>query len=200
MHAKYNAAYSTLKKEMWWDVESCGGPIIEQATHFCDLARFFGGEVELDTLHATSIKQTDTLGQLSDLPPNVRNLEQSLPPHRRIPRVTSAMWRYSSGAIGTLTHAVLLHGEKYETAIEIWGDGYLIEFIDPYGKSKVKLRLPESENPQLFEFDGDDMYLTEDRAFLEAVINKDSSSIQSSYKDACNTYALSWKIRTAAEK
>lgn len=32
-----------------------GGPIVEQATHFCDLSRFFAGEVELPSLNAIAV-------------------------------------------------------------------------------------------------------------------------------------------------
>jgi predicted dehydrogenase len=74
-NARYMCAYSTLNKEMWWDVDRCGGPIIEQATHFCDLARHLGGEINLETLQALSIKQSDPLGELSRIPPNIKNME-----------------------------------------------------------------------------------------------------------------------------
>lgn len=78
-NARYNCAYSTISKDMWWDLNSSGifavttnfanaitlkgGPIIEQATHFCDLARFLmSDDVDLSTLKAISIKQTDSAG------------------------------------------------------------------------------------------------------------------------------------------
>jgi len=198
-NARYNTAYSMLNKEMWWDVQRSGGPIVEQATHFCDLARFFCGEVELNTVQATSIKQTEPLGVLKALPLNLQNLEQTLLPHQRVPRVTSAMWRFSNGAIGTLIHGVQLHGQKYEAEIEMWGDGYRIELVEPYGKCKINVRLPGSETTQVIDLGEDDMYFTEDKAFLESIVNKNTNAIQSSYRDAVNTYALTWKIRTMAE-
>jgi predicted dehydrogenase len=142
-NARYMCAYSTLNKEMWWDVDRCGGPIIEQATHFYDLARHLGGEINLDTLQAMSIKQSDPLGNLSRIPPNIKNMEGALPDERRIPRVTNAMWKYSSGAVGTLMHGVLLHGQKYETEIEVWGDGYRMVLSDPYNKVKKNGNDPE---------------------------------------------------------
>lgn len=53
-----------------------GGPIIEQCTHFVDIARYLGGEVEMSTLTAISIppplaQTSDTyfsLGCLEDTP------------------------------------------------------------------------------------------------------------------------------------
>lgn len=199
-NARYNCAYSTLNKAMWWDVEHCGGPIIEQATHFCDLARFLGGEINLDTLNAISIKQTDSAGDLSKIPPNIMNLEQGLPKERRIPRVTNAFWKYESGAIGSLMHGVLLHGQKYESEIEVWGDGYRMVLQDPYGKCSLGVRLSHSEEHEYHNFGDDDMYLHEMKAFLESIVNKNDKLVQSPYHDAYKTYEFSWKIRTVAEQ
>jgi predicted dehydrogenase len=199
-NGRYDCAYANLNKEMWWDASKCGGPIVEQATHFCDLARFLGGDVRLNTVQAISIKQTDPLGKLDKLPPNLQNMEQGLPEHNRIPRATIANWHFTNGAIGSLTHGVLLHGNKYEAELEVWGDGYRIVLIDPYGKCKLSVRLPDSETAQEIEFKDDDMYLNEDKTFLEAIVNKDPRAIQSLYADSFQTYALTYKIRTESQK
>jgi len=198
-NGRYDCAYANLNKEMWWDASRSGGPIVEQATHFADLARFLAGDVRLDSVRAISIKQTDTLGNLSKLSPNLQNLEQRLPEQNRIPRATAANWHYTNGAIGSLTHGVLLHGNKYEAELEVWGDGYRLVLIDPYGKCKLSVRLPDSETADLIEFVDDDMYLNEDKTFLEAIVNKDPSAIQSRYADSLKTYALTLKIRDEAQ-
>ena len=96
------------------------------------------------------------------------------------------------------SHGTLLHREKYETEIEIWGDGLRIVLLEPYGHCRVLVRRPHSEETEEFEFAGDDPYLTEDRAFLEAVRTGDCSGIRSSYDDALKTYELSWAITDAA--
>jgi predicted dehydrogenase len=199
-NGRYDCAYANLNKEMWWDASRSGGPIVEQATHFCDLARYLVGDVRLNSVQALSIKQTDPLGKLSKLSPNLQNLEQRLPENNRIPRATAANWHYENGAIGTLTHGVLLHGNKYEAELEVWGDGYRMVLIEPYGKCKLSVRLPDSETADLFEFADDDMYLNEDKTFLEAIVNKDPSAIQSRYADSLKTYALTHKISDEAQK
>jgi len=38
---------------------------VEQATHFCDLSRYFGGEVKLPSVLAHSLEWHETPGQLS---------------------------------------------------------------------------------------------------------------------------------------
>lgn len=65
-----------------------GGPIIEQATHFCDLFRYFGGDVDLSTLHATTLEWDEPAGALAKVPVD----ESKVKPENRIPRVTSANW------------------------------------------------------------------------------------------------------------
>jgi len=197
---RYMCAYSNIAKEMWWDTKKSGGPVIEQATHFCDLARFLVGEVDLDSVQANSIKQTDTLGVLSCLPDNIRALEQNMPDDRKTARVTSAQWKFKSGAIGSLTHGVLLHGNKYESEIEIWGDGYRMVLSDPYAKCSLSIRMPGSEETIIEEYSNDDPYLEEDEVFMNAVLNRASThQIASTYEDAFHTYELSWKIRTQSE-
>jgi len=173
---------------------------VEQATHFCDLARYIVGEVDLDTVTANSVKQTDPLGSLSGLPPNIANLENTLFEKKRIPRVTYAQWRFKNGAIGSLVHGVLLHGNKYESEIEIWGDGYRIVLSDPYGKCELSVRVPGSEETVSEQF-RDDAYYLEDKVFLEAILDgKNRTEIASPYEDAFQTYSFSWKIRTQCEQ
>lgn len=62
--------------------------IVEQATHFCDLSRYFGGEVDLSTVMAHSLEHFEPAGQLSRIPVD----ESKVPPQERIPRITCATW------------------------------------------------------------------------------------------------------------
>jgi len=196
-NARYNCAYTTISKHEWWDKEKCGGPIVEQATHFCDLARFLVGEVNLFSIQATALNETDSLGQLSRVPNTV--FEQAIPIENRIPRVMAAFWRFESGAVGSLMHGVLLHEIKYESELEIWGDGYRLVLIDPYHKCQLSVRLPGSDKVEVFDFGNDDYYLSEDRVFIESIANKTSTIIYSPYEDAANTYKLTMAIRDASE-
>jgi len=82
--------------------------IIEQATHFCDLSRYFGGEVILDSVTAHTVEHDDLPGHLSAK----RFNEDAIPESHRIPRLTASSWKYSSGAVGSLMHVIALHGKK----------------------------------------------------------------------------------------
>lgn len=64
------------------------GPIVEQGTHFCDLSRYFGGEVDISSVAAHSLEWDEEAGHLSKM--NVD--EGKIAPENRIPRVTAATW------------------------------------------------------------------------------------------------------------
>ena len=47
---RQSAAYEAIAKPAWWNKSIDMGPVIEQGTHFCDLSRYFGGDVEIDSV------------------------------------------------------------------------------------------------------------------------------------------------------
>ena len=214
--ARYNCAYSQIVKPEWWDIRHTGGPIVEQATHFCDLARLFGGEVDLSSVQAVAIDPASDKATLADTPvgANGRPLDQGVPARYHVPRSTAAVWRFNRGAVGSLTHATLLHGAKYESEFEVWGDGLRLVLQDPYGRCRLLVRRPHKEKTEVLgDFGGDDPYLTEDTAFVGAVRAAISSpgagraakailppGIRSTYADGFKTHEFAWAIRRAAER
>ena len=142
INARYNCAYSEMDHPFWWNKARSGGPIVEQATHFCDLLRYIGGEVKQDTIHAIAVKASDektSPGYLSSV--SAINKEAELPAENRIPRLTSSNWHFVSGAVGALTHGVSLHGKKYEAAIDVWADGLRMALEEPYfPECKLRVR------------------------------------------------------------
>ena len=146
INARYNCAYSELDHPFWWNKAKSGGPIVEQATHFCDLMRYLGGEVKQDSIHAIAIPASDdktSPGYLSSVP--AVNREAELPVENRIPRLTSSNWHFTSGAVGALTHGATLQGKKYEAAIDVWADGLRLSLEEPYFP-ECKLRVRQGEN------------------------------------------------------
>jgi len=201
-NGRYNCAYQAISKKEWWDNDKCGGPIVEQGTHFCDLARYIVGEVDLKTVYANAIFETDALGKLNGQKPSVPAFEKTIPPERRIVRSTAATWKFTNGCLGTFTHGVLLHGEKYETELEVWGDGYRCKLSDPYWKNILSIRTPDNDEGTSIDFgaQNEDVYYEENKTFLEAILNKNTKDVASTYADAMNTYRLTWLIRTSAEE
>jgi len=200
--ARYDCAYSEIASKVWWDLRRTGGAIVEQATHFADLSRYLGGEVTAGSVRAVQIAAGEPAGALVDLPdgPDGNVIDADIPVEHRIPRATAAVWKYDSGAVGSLTHGALLHGESYDSELEVWGDGLRMVLSDPYGDCRLHVRRPGGESVETLTFDGDDPYRTEVEVFLDAVRSGDASGVRSSYADAMKTYELTWAIRRASEE
>ena len=49
--ARYYYAYSDNSNPYWWNASQSGGPVVEQATHFCDIARYLAGDIDESTIH-----------------------------------------------------------------------------------------------------------------------------------------------------
>ncbi len=199
--ARYNCAYTEIASKVWWNIRRTGGPIVEQATHFCDLARFIAGDVDLSTVLAVGITGGEA-GQLADVPtgPDGKSIEADVPEEFRVPRATAAIWRFTTGAVGSLTHGILLHREKYFTELEIWGDGLRIVLSDPYDQCRLHVRYPGGENVETLDFSDDDPYLSEAETFIQAVRTGNASAIRCTYADALKTHQLTWAIRRATQK
>ena len=146
--ARYACAYEAIAKPDWWDKskrycprpiiravilpskaillisKSCG-PVVEQGTHFCDLSRYFGGDVDISSVTAHSLEWYENPGQL-----NKQTIDETkIAPENRIPRVTSATWKYESGAVGSFSHVVALQGHNYSCELEVYADGYQFKCV-----------------------------------------------------------------------
>ncbi|BEJ11550.1 hypothetical protein CspHIS471_0200100 [Cutaneotrichosporon sp. HIS471] len=196
--ARYVMAYENSTKAAWWDKSIDCGPIIEQATHFCDLSRYFGGEVDMDSIMAHSLEWYEKPGHLTKM-----SVDESLiAEDNRIPRFTSASWKYASGAIGHLEHGAALHGTEFSTEFVVFADGYQLKLTDPYNRPTLSVRHPGSDREEVHTFYDDDPFLNELALFIDAAMRdkKKTSPILSSYADAVKTYEMTWAIRLASEK
>lgn len=197
INARYIMAYEHTAKLDWWDKSKNPGPIVEQATHFCDLARYFAGEVDLSTVMAQSLEHYEPAGQLSKIPVD----ESLIEPRNRIPRVTCATWKFESGAVGSLTHAVALQGTDYSTQIDVYADGYSMRLVDPYNAPMLYIRRPGDDHEEIVRYNDDDPFFSEVASLIDCIEHGEGTSpILSSYEDAARTYALTWAIREASER
>ncbi|PWN39368.1 hypothetical protein IE81DRAFT_338475 [Ceraceosorus guamensis] len=196
-NARYVMAYEHTANFHWWDKAQSCGPIVEQATHFCDLSRYFGGEVDLSTVMAHSLEHFEPAGQLAKVP----IAEDKITPDQRIPRITCASWKYESGAVGSLTHAVALHGFNYATELDVICDGYSLRLVDPYNAPVLYLRRPGDDHEEVIRYQNDDPFFSEVANLIDNIEKGPGSApILSSYEDAAMTYALTWAIREASER
>lgn len=198
--ARYACAYEAIAKPDWWDKSKSAGPIVEQGTHFCDLSRYFGGEVDISSVAAHSLEWDEEAGHLSKM--NVD--EGKIAPENRIPRVTAATWKYDSGAVGSLVHAVTLQGRNYSCELEVHADGFSLKLVNPYVQPVLYVRKPGDDYEQSFTFPDDDPFFSEVSNWIDIIEdieeNPEAAQILSTYEDACKTYEFTWAIREASER
>ncbi|KIJ48160.1 hypothetical protein M422DRAFT_162986 [Sphaerobolus stellatus SS14] len=188
-NARYVMAYEYARKLSWWNKSLSGGPIIEQATHFCDLSRYFGGEVILDSVTAHTVEHDDSPGLLSAK----RFDEDLIPPESRIPRLTSASWKYTSGAVGSLMHVIALHDTTCDIEFEVYADGFRLKLVDPYGSPTLYVRRPGIKEEEAYKLEEDDPYFSEISTFVDAIEGRaPKRNILSSYEFVC--LPASWNI------
>ena len=199
LSAFYYLAYPELDRPFWWDCRHSGGPIVEQATHLCDVARFLGGEIIEDSIRGISQKPCHGGSDLKKIP---AGCDVGVPEGERVPRATMATWRFQSGGIGSVCHTVALHGEAYEAYMDVILEGIRMRLLDPYGSTarlEVRGLAEDPEEEQVFHFGDCDPYKGELEAFFKAVRTGDAGMIVSPYKDAAKTYLMTWAIRYACE-
>ncbi|XP_033751501.1 uncharacterized protein UNK4.17-like [Pecten maximus] len=146
-NARYYFAYTEGINKYWFNTEFSGGPIVEQATHFCDLARYIVGDVDMTSLHTIMLNDSDKsgVGKLKHVPGNA---EDDIPSNKRIPRVTLSHWRFEDGGLGTLMHSITLPGSRYQATIDVQLDGLQLSLIDPYESTSIlRVRNLEGGNP-----------------------------------------------------
>ncbi|KAF9053619.1 hypothetical protein BDZ89DRAFT_1153347 [Hymenopellis radicata] len=198
--ARYACAYEAIAKPDWWDKSKSAGPIVEQGTHFCDLSRYFGGEVDISTVSAHSLEWDENAGHLSAMKVD----ESKILPENRIPRVTAATWKYESGAVGSFTHIAALQGTDYSCELEVYADGYSLKLVNPYVQPVLYVRRPGDDQEQTIRFPDDDPFFSEVSNLIDIIEDieedPDAAQILSSYEDAVKTYELTWAIRKASEK
>jgi len=136
-------------------------------------------------------------GVLSKVPVD----ESKVKPENRIPRVTSANWKYKNGGVGILTHLAVLQDTNYSCELEVYCDGYLLKLFDPYNCPVLQVRRPGSDNVEEYKFPDDDPFFTEISEFVDVIEHgKPVENLLSTFEDACKTYELTWAIRKAGEE
>nr|ODN77339.1 hypothetical protein L203_06279 [Cryptococcus depauperatus CBS 7841]ODN88515.1 hypothetical protein L204_06370 [Cryptococcus depauperatus CBS 7855] len=196
-NARYSCAYEAIAKPAWWNKAIDMGPVIEQGTHFCDLSRYFGGDVDISSVIARSVEWYETPGQLTKIPIDESKIDEEY----RIPRLTSAIWKYNNGAVGSFQHAVALQGHDYSCELEVWADGYHMRLVDPYNAPCLYVRRPGvlDDHEERHSFTDDDPFFSEVSSFIDCIEGGPDPHILSSFEDATKTYELTWAIRIASE-
>jgi predicted dehydrogenase len=183
--------HDSLPGPAWWqDERRGGGQIVEQATHLVDLSRRLLGE-------ATVVAAT------ADRHPSDAH------PEMTVPDVSTAILRYDAGPVGAFTATCILGGTSAQE-IRLFADGLAITvrqqgvFYED-ARTKAVTATDGFTGSRLWGVTatryvptGNDPFLDEDRAFLDAVRHADPARCFSTYEDAVRTHRLTCAIREAA--
>jgi myo-inositol 2-dehydrogenase/D-chiro-inositol 1-dehydrogenase len=161
----------------WWRNEATGGgQVIEQATHFYDLARYLVGE-------ATVVGAVST--QEHPFVPAGVNLVDA----------TAAVLRFETGAVGSFanTRRIATDAVEFELAC-----ADLLLTIRKLPEAQTTWQVTVADGTSVRTIDpGRDPYEVQAEAFLDAVDAGDPSRVLSSYADAVKTDRLTRSVVAA---
>lgn len=157
----------------WWPIAGrSGGPVVEQAAHVLDLARYLAGEVDEVTAYGNGT------------PPQVEGAD--------IDGATTAVLRFAGGAVGNLAATCVL-GWKQRAGLEIYADGLALALTE----SELVIR--DGDRTETVTCEPTEAHVAVDRAFVRAV-RGEQDDIRVPYAEALRTHELALAVaRSAAE-
>ncbi len=161
----------------WWRAAATGGgQVVEQATHFYDLARHLVGEAEV--IAAVSTQE-----------------EPYVPAGVDLMDATAAMLRFESGAIGTFANSRRLASDRIELELACADRLITIRKL-PDAQTTWEVVIDDG-GPVRSLAPGRDPYEVQAEAFLDAVESSDPARVLASYADALRTDRLTRAVVAA---
>ncbi|NPV08205.1 MAG: Gfo/Idh/MocA family oxidoreductase [Anaerolineae bacterium] len=159
----------------WWrQMNRSGGQLVEQTTHQVDMVRYVTGK------EITSVYADYALRVMGDWE------------YVDIPDVYSVAMRLEDGTPVSLTTSCQMHKGGGDSSMHFLLDGSRIELRG------ARLRTLPEENPDLDGEHGQEVNV--DRAFVDAILQKDPSLVRSPYDDAMKTLAVTLAANESARK
>ncbi len=154
----------------FYQKSECGGPIIEQGSHFIDLLRFLISDEPLAAFAAADPGRTHP------------NREQNV--DRDCEETSAVILRHASGMLST--HVVNWSHNEVALEIQLVGQDYDLTWSVPQPS-----RLWGRVDGQTIDEQVDaDLFEMEMHGFLDAVVNRNEKSIRCCYEQACKTLAV----------
>ncbi len=157
----------------WWPIkEKSGGQMVEQVIHTVDIIRYLAGDpVEVFAYGATGFNQ-----KLPNIIPNY-NLEDA---------AVFAL-KFANGAVANIMSccAAQTSGGVF---LNIWASQHTARFTE--WAHHVQLYTAGTKEPEEIKGDLEDIFPTEDRAFINAVKSGDRSGIRCTHRDGVNSTLL----------
>ncbi len=161
----------------WWLREADGGgQVVEQATHFYDLARYLVGEATV--VGAVSVRD-----------------EPIVPPGADVVDATAALLQFETGAVGSFANTRRLSSAVIEFEL---ASADLITTIRRAGESPGSFEVSFADGQSVRTLPpGRDPYESQAAVFLDAVEAADPTRVLSSYGDALATDRLTRAVVAA---
>jgi predicted dehydrogenase len=157
----------------WWPQRAySGSQVIEQTTHVFDLARALAGEVV--SVAAAERESCDGQGD--------------------VPAAASALLRFRSGAVGSISSARVL-GWRHRVALHVVADGLVVE-IGERGLTDHELRVVTADGEEVLRSEANPI-ITEDREFVDVLLGR-APRVRVPYEEALRTHQLACAADRAA--
>ncbi|MDI6100185.1 Gfo/Idh/MocA family oxidoreductase [Actinoplanes sp. NEAU-A12] len=155
----------------WWPIGGrSGGPVVEQAAHVLDLARYLAGEVDEVTAYGNGT------------PPAVEGAD--------VDGATTAVLRFAGGAVGNLAATCVL-GWKHRAGLEIYADGLALALTE----SELVIR--DGDHTETVTCEPTSAHVAVDRAFVSAV-RGEQDDVRVPYAEALRTHELALAVAQSA--
>ena len=154
----------------WWpQTATSGGPIVEQAAHVLDLARYLAGEVSEVFAYGNGTPPVDGAD---------------------VDGATAATLRFANGAVGTLGATCVL-GWKQRAGLEVYADGLALSLTE------TELVISDQTGTEAISCEPTDAHTAVDRAFIDA-IRGTGDDIRVPYAEARRTHAVALAVAESA--
>jgi predicted dehydrogenase len=149
----------------WWSQRSTsGGQLVEQTTHLFDLARLLCGEVETVCAAESTLARDEW-------------------PHADVPTVSSALLRFRSGALGTISSSCLLEA-RHRVGLRLVTPGKVLEL-----RERALSDHELSVDDVVCARSDQDPIAAEDRAFVASLLGREND-VRVTYDEALRTHEL----------
>lgn len=168
---------------LWWRTfDQSGGQFVEQCTHLVDISRFAMGDI-------VEVSAFVARGHMSEVPDY--SVDDAMVVNARF--ASGALGSFSTGCFPIGSHPETLNGgigltlssRKHRIALTGWEMKGVVESGD-----SDREEIPTEE----------DIFLVQNRAFLEAVEKNDPTGIHSSYEDGIKTLAVTLAANRSARE
>ncbi len=174
--------FSNAPIGQWWPIkEKSGGQFVEQVIHTVDLVRYLGGEVtEVFAYAANGFNK-----KLPNLIPNY-NLDDAM--------VVSM--KFAHGGVANIMSCCSAQAAG-GVFLNVWASGHNSRFND--WAHHVNIQQAGQKDIEDIRGDIDDIFPTEDRAFINAVKSGDRSGIRCTHADGVRTTLLALAANESLE-